>query len=235
MAQPDFSFGSGSAFSAVTLPAILSRNATMVEEFEASDLSHGKAGFEKRVAGQSTPLAEIDLGPGIRTLLTLRLLRSFYRQQYGPINAFLFHHFLIHTTAVPANLKDRRPGAVTMLDQQFGVGDGLTTACQLSVSHNGVPEDVYKPKVDIVSPLIAVAGVLQDPAPSPPDYTLDLDPATSRGVVTFTTPPAGGALLTWGGHYSIITRFRDKRLDINFENYDRGIASVILKQVRDVV
>ena len=235
MAQPDFSLGSSSTFVPEVLPAILSRDAILIESFDATDISIGRSGHEKRIGGWSSPLAEIDIGPGVRTLYTLRLMRTFWRRVFGPRDAFLFHHFLYHTTAVVANLKDRRPGAVTMLDQQFGIGDGVETDFQLVDDHDGAPEDVAKLKTDVFTPLIAIDGVLQNPAVSPPDYTLDTDPATGTGIVSFTTPPAGGEVLTWGGQYFIAVRFKEKMLDISFQNYDRGIATVVMKQVRDFV
>lgn len=233
MAQPDFSLGNASSFIPEVMPMILSRDAIMIESFnEGVDISIGRSGHEKRNSGWSTPLAEFDLGPGVRTLRTLQLLRTFWRRMYGPTNAFLFHHFLYHTTALPATLKDRRPAAVTMLDQQFGVGDSLETDFQINIPHGGAPEDVKK---FVDPPLIAVGGVLQDAGSSPPDYTLDTDPATSTGIVSFTNPPGSGQPLTWGGRYYIVCRFREKQLDVTFQNYDRGVASVPVKQVRDFV
>ena len=235
MAQPDFSLGSAPVFVPEVLPMILSRDAEMFEAFDQTDISIGRANREKRIIGQSTPLVEVDIGPGVRTLRTVRLVRTFWRKVYGPGNAFLFHHFLYHTTAKVAALKDRRPGPVTMLDEPFGIGDAVKTDFQLVIDHDGAPEDVQKPKVDVTAPVIAADGIFQDPAASPPDYTLDLNLTTGLGLVQFTVAPAVGVVLTWGGQFYIVTRFRDKRLDITFQNYDRGVVPIVLKQVRDFV
>lgn len=229
MAAPDFTYGQAAAFQAIELPAILSRDSTI--EFDApTDIGRGRSRRETRSGLHSTPAVTVNIGPGVRTLYTIRLLEAHFRQVGGPRDAFLFHHFLFHTTGQPSALKTRRPEAPTMLDAQFGEGDGVETEFQICRFYGAGAMDVTAFKS---APLIAIDGVFQDSAVSPAPYTLDTDPATSTGVVTFASPPAGGAVLTWGGTHYIKVRFRDPTLKFDMQNYDRGVPEIILQEVFD--
>jgi uncharacterized protein (TIGR02217 family) len=87
----------------------------------------------------------------------------------------------------------------TVTQAQFGVGDGVSTSFQLSRNIYGA--------VDIIQnvngvPSIYVEGVLTIPA------SISL-----TGVVTFTTAPIAGAVLTWSGRYYYLCRFDEDTLD----------------------
>lgn len=231
MPVPDFTLGQGSEFIPAVLPAQLSRDAIVVDDWTGGvDIGQDAAGREIRLARWNAPLVEVDIGPGVRTLKTLHDLRTFHRRMLGPTNTFLFSHFLWHTTARPTGLKDRRAGPAAFTDMQFGTGDGVETVFQIAVAFGDQSEAVHK---FLDTPQIGIAGVLQDTGSSPAPYALDTALATSTGEITFAAPPAPGAALTWGGRYYIGMRFRDMRLPINHQNYDRGIAQVILRQTRD--
>lgn len=74
----------------------------------------------------------------------------------------------------------------TATAELFGVGNGTTTAFQLARSSGGFAEPVYAP---VGTPTVYVAG-------TPTGITLG-----ANGLVTFASPPANGALLTWTGTY----------------------------------
>jgi hypothetical protein len=103
-------------------------------------------------------------------------------------------------TAGGANLflfTDPQDHAIT--GGQFGTGNGIATKFQLSRNIFG--------SVDVIqnlngTPLIYVGGTLTTPAS-----------ISSTGVVTFTTPPAAAAVLTWSGSFYYLCRFAEDTID----------------------
>ena len=87
----------------------------------------------------------------------------------------------------------------TVTGAQFGTGNGTATKFQLSRNIFGA--------VDVIqnlngTPTIYVAGTPTTPA------------SISRtGVVTFTTAPASGAVLTWSGSFYYACRFAEDTID----------------------
>ncbi len=87
----------------------------------------------------------------------------------------------------------------TVSGAQFGVGNGTSTAFQLSRNIAGA--------VDIIqnlngSPSIYVGGTLTAPTS-----------ISATGVVTFATAPAAGAVLTWSGSFYYLCRFDNDSID----------------------
>ena len=85
-------------------------------------------------------------------------------------------------------------------DQQFGVGDGATTSFELTRAIRAWTEPVYA----AYAPAIQVAGAATTAFSS-----------TINGAVTFASPPAAGAALTWSGAFYFGCRFSQD--DLSFE------------------
>ncbi len=88
------------------------------------------------------------------------------------------------------------PDDYTVTDQSFGTGNGTTTTFFLARTRGGFTEPVQALHS---APVIKVAGVTKTLTT---DYTI-----SALGVVTFVTPPANGAALTWSGTYYWRCRF----------------------------
>ena len=86
----------------------------------------------------------------------------------------------------------------TATNQVFGVGNGSQTAYQLTGTWGGMVQPVRNIRTLTA---IGVNGVAQ------PNHFLGAD-----GVLTFSTPPAAGAVLTWSGTYYYRCRFADDRI-----------------------
>ena len=93
------------------------------------------------------------------------------------------------------------PNDDSVTDQEFGVGDGTTTAFQLVRSLGGFTEPVFL--VDQF-PTIMVAGT------PTVGYTL-----SAGGLITFNSAPASSAALTWSGTYKWGCRFDDDTTDMS--------------------
>lgn len=107
-------------------------------------------------------------------------------------------------------------------DEQFGFGDGATDTFQLSMISvvDGVP---YSRNVYALTsaPVIYVDGVEES------GLTVDLD----RGIVTFVSPPANNAVLTWSGEFELWVRFNHDYLPFSLDNPNATNGSVEVIEV----
>lgn len=118
---------------------------------------------------------------------SLQTLAGFFHQCYGRALMFQFVD----------------PDDSVATAQSFGVGDGATSLFQLTRLSGGFVESVFAP---LGTPLIYVNGPLKTLGT---DYTLNLN----TGAVSFITPPAAGAALTWTGTYAWWCCWDDDKLD----------------------
>jgi len=114
----------------------------------------------------------------------LQTLVGFYNLRGGPFDTFLF--------------TDPDDSAATLA--LFGTGDGATVAFQLLRSFGGFAEAVNDVNG---APSIYKAGTLQSSG-----YTI-----SATGLVTFSTAPTTGQLLTWSGAFYRRCRFKGEQLD----------------------
>ena len=126
------------------------------------------------------------------------------------------------------------PTDYTVVGQAFGTGDGATTAFQLSRVIGGMSEWVTQPILSSTTLYFpggqsaAVAAlVVKVTGTTTSAYTI------SNGLITFSSPPAASAALTWTGAFGFLCRFDDDTLD--FEQIFPGLwlcDSVKFRSVR---
>jgi uncharacterized protein (TIGR02217 family) len=115
----------------------------------------------------------------------------------------------------------------------FGTGTGATTAFQLSKTYDPseillgtlgsyfYTREIYLPTG---TPVIRVNGVVQTVTTH---YTI-----SATGMVTFVSPPANGAVLTWDGEFDIPVRFDVDHLPVTMNvNSIADIGSISLREV----
>lgn len=119
-----------------------------------------------------------------RGLAELEQLAGFFMARQGSFDSFLFND----------------PDFNSVTDQEFGVGDGVTTQFQLVRVIGGFVEPVQNVNV--------LAGI-KDAGVATAAYTV------SSGLVTFTTAPLAGHSLTWSGTYYTRCRFLQDMADFN--------------------
>jgi uncharacterized protein (TIGR02217 family) len=121
-------------------------------------------------------------------------LASFFNALYGANGLFQYN--------------DPMDNAVT--SQLFGEGDGVTVDFQLV--RTGPPgggtftEPVYAPST------ITAISIGTSPSTA---YTLG-----DTGIITFSSAPANGALLTWSGGYNWLARFDEDVMEFSQFNYN---------------
>ena len=84
----------------------------------------------------------------------------------------------------------------------FGTGDGTSSSFQLMRAYGGFTEPVYLP----ITATISINGSAVT------NYTIG-----STGLVTFSSPPANGAQLSWTGTFNWLCRFDDD--EVEFSNF----------------
>lgn len=122
----------------------------------------------------------------------LQQLAGFFNARQGSFDSFLY--------------ADPSDNAVTA--QQFGTGNGVATAFQLTRSLGGNAEPVAALQA---APAIYANGVLQA------GVTVNLN----TGIATFAAAPANAALLTWTGSFYYRCRFLQDELGL--ENFMQNL------------
>lgn len=154
------------------------------------------SGKELRAANWSYPKWHFTVGFEVLRAgaeAELQTLVGFYNQRQGSFDSFLFFD----------------PEDNSVSNQLFGYGDGVTTQYQLVRTMGGFVEPV---RAISGAPTIKVNDVT-----SGAGYSVN----ASTGMLTFTAPPADGAVLTWSGGFYFRVRFARDSAD--FERFLYGL------------
>jgi uncharacterized protein (TIGR02217 family) len=177
-------------------------------------------------------LRDISIPNGVRDVATFEALKLHWLSMGGPAHTWPWRDPLDFATAELA--QPNTAPATTRTDTRFGVGDGVTLEFQLKKRYElGSPSTPYDRVINlpIVSTVeIGIDGV--DPTALSPAITWTV--TRLGGVVTFSSAPANGAVLTWGGLFDLPVRFAD---DETFRGVMRtfsvsGFADVPLTETR---
>lgn len=166
----------------------LTWNVTRSPEFNTKSF-RAVSGKEVRAAFMAYPLWSYKLGFEFlrqgQGFSELDQLVGFFLARKGSFDSFLYSD----------------PDFNSVIDQNFGVGDGVTTQFQLVRSISGFTEPVQN---------VNVLTNVQDNGTPTTAYTI-----SSTGLVTFTSAPAAGHYLTWTGSYYNRCRFLQDMAEFN--------------------
>lgn len=179
-------------------------------------------GGETRNARWADARRRYDVGTGLRGLDDLYQLTAFFEARRGQLYGFRFRDPVDHASAPPGQ-------AVTAIDQQIGVGDGISVLFELTKTYadtgGATTRRIEKPAEGSV--VLAVDGLALDPG----DYAVD----HTTGVVTIApgAVPAPGAIVTTGYEFDIPVRFDTDRIEISLAAFKAGsVPSVPLLEIR---
>ena len=206
------------AFDDLPYPLALGRDAAITPEFSTS-VSVTASGFERRNSLWSNARLRFDVGPGIRSEAELGVLIAFFRARRGAARGFR----LRDPSDYSSNVMTGTPVAT---DQLLGTGDGIRTDFPLVKNYgegNAVQQRrITRPRSGTV--LVSVGGT-----PILTGWTL-----AAAGLVSFTTPPAGGAVVRAGFLFDVPVRFADDRLEVAGAAFAAGEApSVPVVEIRE--
>ena len=179
-----------------------------------------KSGHRKTNRDFDQTLREIDASFGVRSDEDLYDLLVFWQSIGGPNSGFRFRDELDYTTGAYNT-------APTALDQPLGDGDGVETEFQL-VKRYTTGAFYYERLIE--KPVVGTVLIGVDGIPEVSGWTVD----TTNGIVTFSTPPPNGTLLTSGCEFDIPCAFTEDRISRSIEEYLGGNTKVLISQIREL-
>ena len=178
-------------------------------------------GFEERNSPWAHSRRRYDAGAGMLSLDDFAALIAFFEARRGQLHGFRWKDWADYKTCLPSQ-------SVSAMDQEIGVGDGLTTVFQLRKTYtsggSAYTRDLVKPVAGSVK--VAVAGVVQT---LPAEFTVE----EARGIVTLNLPPALGAVVTAGCEFDVPVRFDTDRISASIASFQAGeVPAVPVIEVR---
>jgi uncharacterized protein (TIGR02217 family) len=156
------------------------------------------SGKETRVARSNAPRRKYEMNYDLlRSTVTnaeLQALEGFFNLRQGMFDSFLFN-----------DVDDN-----SVIGQNIGIGDGVTISFQLVRSFGGFSDIVTAPHVIST---VYINGTPQSGA----TWSVTTWGTTNPGVLTFTSAPAGGGVITVDMTYYWPVRFTTD--DINFSKF----------------
>lgn len=179
------------------------------------------SGAEQRIQRWDQPRHMYDVAWGVKSLADLIEVRNFYIARNGCAYAFRYNDPLDHNSASGV-------GSYSNTDQVIGVGDGSTTEFQLVKKYVQGPGTVTRTITKPITVVIAFNGINQTSG-----WLFD----NSTGIVTFSSAPSIGVLITAGFDFDVPVRFGkeiDQQLTQSIDGFDSGeIQSIPLVEVMD--
>lgn len=177
-------------------------------------------GHESRNARWRDARRRYDAGSGMKSAQDLYALVAFFEARQGSLYGFRFKDPIDHASSAYGTQIDYN-------DQQIGIGDGVRTIFQLTKSYadiaGGTSRIIQKPVAGSVEIALDHSQIFA------PNFTIDM----SNGLVTFSSPPEIGTMITAGFNFDVPVRFDIDRLDINLSNFHAGhIPSIPLIEIK---
>lgn len=163
-------------------------------------------GFEHRNSPHANSRRRYDAGAGIKSLEDIHRLIAFFEARHGQRFAFRFRDPLDHVSGLPGS-------SLSPNDQQIGVGDGMQTDFQLIKTYGDPAAEYVR---EVTKPVAGTLTCHVDGVSATPT----LDPLT--GIISFSTPPSVGAIISAGFQFDVPVRFDTDFLDITLEAFGAG-------------
>lgn len=221
----------------VYLPPCIPGYPCVVSPVTSTTISAASSGDEGRNRNWLHPLRKVKLPSAeARTWDQIEGLQEHFLVLGGPFNSWAFrdpYDFATVSLEAPNERDTFVLGRVTLGDQAFGTGDGTTRTFPLTKTYTRGGLTYVRP---IELPLLDLNGkstvLIGDNGSlvSPSGYSI----SRPGGVVTFTSAPAAGHALTWGGLFDIAVRFEaDDSLSAILTAYQvSGFADITLQESR---
>lgn len=178
-------------------------------------------GFEERNTPWEHSRRRYDAGFGLRSLEDVDLLLAFFEARRARLHAFRWKDWSDYKSC-GAN---QTPSEI---DQQIGVGDGVSTAFQLKKTYLSGVATYVRPIAKPVAGTVIVA-IANDPKVEGLEFSLN----AATGIVTFTSPPDIGALITAGFEFDVPVRFDADVIKTSVASFRAGdVPNVPIVEVR---
>ena len=184
------------SFAEVRFPPEISYGAIAGPEFSTTVITV-RSGAEQRNRNWAAARLRFDASTGIKTRAQADAIIAFFRARGGRALGFRFKDW-----------SDYRASA-----QVLGTGDGARDTFQLVKRYvSGAEEDIRL----ITKPVAGTTKISLNGTPQASGWSVD----TATGLVTFTSAPANGAVITADFEFDVPARFDTDRLEFRLETHD---------------
>lgn len=186
-----------------------------------TDVVQTVSGEEDREERWEHPLASYDIAHNVKRPEDIAELRAFHRARRGASRGFLLKDWIEYSSAADGI------SAPSALDQPLGTGDGGETVFPIVKRYEDSAASYDWP---VLWPVAGTVLVAVDGAPlGPGDFTVQ----RGDGTITFSSAPAGSAVLTCGFQFDVPVRFAEDQLTVSWDTINSCSAgSVPLQEVR---
>ena len=154
-------------------------------------------GYEQRNRNWAAARLRFDASTGIKTRAQAEAIIAFFRARGGRAQAFRFKDWSDYHA----------------MTQVLGTGDGARETFQLIKRYvSGAEEDARL----ITKPVAGTTKISLNGTPQPSGWSVD----TATGLVTFTSAPANGAVISADFEFDVPVRFDTDRLEFRLETHD---------------
>jgi len=176
------------------------------------------SGREERNSPWAQSRRRWNAAPGVKSREDISTLIDFFEARRGQLYGFRFRDPVDHASGEP----------VSALDQALGTGDGATTVFQL-IKRYGDAGSFYDRVIQ--KPVAGSVRIAADSVEmtAGADFGVDME----TGLITFTTPPDAGVVLTSGFRFDVPVRFDTDQLTISLDAFDAGdIPDLPITEIR---
>lgn len=207
-------------FHEVRFPAAISFGSTGGIE-RRTEVVRLVSGHEERNTPWAHSRRRYDAGLGVRAIDDIDEIIAFFEARRGMLHAFRWKDWLDHKSGAPS-------ATISAMDQEVGVGDGITSSFQLTKTYSPGPHayrrEIRKPVAGSVT--LAVDGIVQAEGN---DFMVDVQ----TGILTVAQAPSPGASVTAGFEFDVPVRFDTDTIEINLAAFEAGeIPSIPVIEVR---
>jgi uncharacterized protein (TIGR02217 family) len=171
------------------------------------------SGAEQRNARWANSRRRYNAGYGVKSRDDMQAVLAFFEERRGRFHSFLWRDALDFSS-------NGGSGAPTPFDQPIGSGDGVTKVFHLTKRYGASFDPYFRPITKPVAGSVRLAVAATERTSG---FAVD----TLTGLVTFTTAPASGTLITAGFLFDVPVRFDTDRLDIELSGFDAANAPVL--------
>jgi uncharacterized protein (TIGR02217 family) len=166
-------------------------------------------GTEQRLIQWQYPKNRYNVAYCVRSDRQLSNLIAFFRARMGKAHGFRFKDWADYQSC-PAD------DHITPLDQEIGIGDGVTTTFPLVKHYVSGGITTIRP---ITLPVLDTVFVAVNGTHMPSGFSIGLN-----GAITFLTPPPNGASITAGFAFDVPVRFDTDYVATSLDSYGVGSA-----------
>jgi uncharacterized protein (TIGR02217 family) len=206
------------AFHEVRFPDNISRGARGGPE-RRTQIVELSSGAEERNASWANSRRRYDVAYGIRRTDDLATVVAFFEARNGRLHGFRFKDWADSKSCLPS----QTPGPT---DQPIGTGNGAATLFQLTKRYTSGAQSWTRA---ITKPVAGTVTIALNGVPQASGWSV----STTTGLITFTTAPALGVVITAGFEFDVPVRFDTDALDVTLDLERFGsITSIPLVEIR---